>query len=62
MITRTASGASRSVGCWSSRPARKTRRPSARAQYDEELLARIRAVHGVYGARRVWHQLRRDGV
>lgn len=46
--------------------ARKTRRPSARAQCDEELLARIRAVyeanHGVYGARRVWHQLRRDGV
>ena len=46
--------------------AHKTRRPSARAQRDEELLARIRAVHeanhGVYGARRVWHQLRRDGV
>jgi len=46
--------------------ARKTRSPLARALRDEELLARIRAVHeanhGVYGARRVWHQLRRDGV
>jgi transposase InsO family protein len=46
--------------------ARKTRPASARTLRDEELVDRIRRVHeashGTYGARRVWHQLRRDGV
>jgi putative transposase len=40
--------------------------PSARAVADEQLLEQIRRVHadnyGVYGARKVWHQLRREGV
>jgi putative transposase len=39
--------------------------PSARAVRDAGLLAEIRRVHaanfGVYGARKIWHQLRRDG-
>ena len=39
--------------------------PSARAVRDAGLLAEIRRVHagnfGVYGARKVWHQLRREG-
>jgi putative transposase len=39
---------------------------SLRAARDEVLLARIEQVHasnyGVYGARKVWHQLHRDGV
>jgi transposase InsO family protein len=46
--------------------ARKTRKPSARMRRDAELVHHIRRVHeashGTYGARRVWHQLRRDGV
>jgi putative transposase len=45
--------------------ARKARPPSARALRDEGLRAKIRLVHesnfGVYGSRKVWHQLRRDG-
>jgi putative transposase len=40
--------------------------PSARAVDDARLLEQIRRVHagnyGVYGARKVWHQLRRDGL
>jgi putative transposase len=40
--------------------------PSARAQRDRELLEHIRRVHGesrgLYGARKVWWQLRREGV
>ncbi|MFL5913626.1 MAG: IS3 family transposase [Gaiellaceae bacterium] len=47
----------------------KTRRPSARVLRDIELLAEIRRVHadpqqgrGLYGARKVWHQLRREGI
>jgi putative transposase len=44
----------------------RTRPPSARQRRDEELLARIRSVHadnyGVYGVRRVWKELRRQGV
>ena len=46
--------------------ARKHRPPSKRAVGDAVLLERIRAVHqasyGVYGARRVWKQLGRDGI
>jgi putative transposase len=46
--------------------ARKTRPASARNLRDAELLARIRRVHedsdGVYGAHKVWKQLRREGV
>jgi putative transposase len=46
--------------------AARCRPPSARAVRDEQLLAAIEAIHatnyGVYGARKVWHQLRRDGV
>jgi HTH-like domain len=43
-----------------------TRPVSARALRDEELMEMIRKVHkenySVYGARKVWWQLRRDGV
>lgn len=46
--------------------ARKRRPPSARAASDMVLLERIRAVHqanyGVYGVRRVWKQLGRQGT
>ena len=46
--------------------AHRRRPPSARATSDAALLARIRQVHaanyGVYGARRVWKQLGREGV
>jgi putative transposase len=46
--------------------AAKARPPSARACRDAWLTERIRAVHaahyGVYGARKVWHELRRQGV
>ena len=46
--------------------AAKTRPPSARAVSDEQLMAQIRRVHegnrGVYGARKVWRQLHRDGI
>jgi putative transposase len=46
--------------------ARKARPPSARAVRDAGLTAKIRLVHeanfGVYGSRKVWHQLRREGV
>ena len=46
--------------------ARKTRTPSAREIRDRQLLAEIRRVHaanyGVYGARKVWKQLNREGV
>ena len=46
--------------------ARKRRPPSARAARDTVLLERIRRVHQTnyhaYGARRVWKQLRRDGI
>jgi putative transposase len=44
----------------------RERDPSERAQRDAELLAHIRRVHaenfGVYGARKVWLQLRKEGV
>jgi putative transposase len=44
----------------------KRRPPSARALRDEELKVDIRRVHeenfGVYGARKVWRQLHREGV
>ena len=46
--------------------AARTRPPSVRAIRDEQLTAEIRRVHqgnyGVYGARKVWHQLRREGT
>jgi putative transposase len=49
--------------------AARDRPPSARAARDEQLLAEIRRVHadpnigrGLYGARKVWHQLRREGI
>lgn len=46
--------------------AAKTRPPSARQIADEALVVEIRRVHfevgrGLYGARKVWHQLRREG-
>ncbi|GAA4638953.1 IS3 family transposase [Actinoallomurus vinaceus] len=45
---------------------RKRRPPSARARRDADLLAQIKQIHtdnyGVYGARRVHQQLRRQGV
>jgi putative transposase len=44
----------------------RQRAPSARALRDAELLVEIRRVHartrGLYGARKVWLQLRREGV
>jgi putative transposase len=47
--------------------AARTRAPSARARRDERVLAEIRRVHGdrrvgrgVYGVRKVWHQLHRE--
>ncbi|MCC2280719.1 IS3 family transposase [Streptomyces sp. ET3-23] len=44
----------------------REKQPSARAVRDEELKEKIRKVHaenyGVYGARKVWRQLKRDGV
>jgi transposase InsO family protein len=46
--------------------AAKTRPPSARAQRDAELVPLIRKVHednlGVYGARKVWAELNRQGT
>jgi putative transposase len=46
--------------------AAKTRPASARSRRDEELTAMIEQIHaanyGVYGARKVWHELRRRGV
>ena len=39
---------------------------SARARRDDEVKTQIRRVHeasfGLYGSRKVWHQLRREGV
>ena len=44
----------------------KSRPPSARSVRDEELKAEIERVHagnfGVYGARKVWRQLKREGI
>lgn len=49
----------------SARRADPSRRPT-RAQRDEELRQEIRRVHetsfGLYGSRKVWHQLRREGI
>jgi putative transposase len=46
--------------------AARGRRPSMHALRDAELTAEIRRVHaaqhGVYGVRKVWHQLRREGI
>ena len=46
--------------------ATKHHTPSTRAQRDAELLKEIHRVHtenlGVYGARKVWHQLKRTGT
>jgi putative transposase len=46
--------------------AAKRRPPSARSVRDAELTEEIRRIHqanyGVYGARKVWHQLRREGL
>ena len=46
--------------------AAKARPRSARQLRDEQLLADIRRIHaanyGVYGARKVWHELRREGI
>jgi putative transposase len=49
--------------------AARNRAPSARARRDGQLTAEIRRVHadpnigrGLYGARKVWHQLRREGI
>jgi transposase InsO family protein len=45
---------------------RRNRPPSARRLRDHQLLAEIRRVHqanyGVYGARKVWKQLNREGI
>jgi putative transposase len=50
----------------SSYHAAKARPTCDRVIRDAELLAQIRRVHGdnygVYGARKVWHQLRREGL
>ncbi len=44
----------------------KSRPPSARQVRDEQLKVQIARVHaanfGVYGARKVWHQLNREGI
>ena len=44
----------------------KARPTCGRVIRDAELLAQIRRVHeenyGVYGARKVWHQLHREGI
>ena len=44
----------------------KSRPPSARALRDEQLKREIARLHGanfgVYGARKVWHQLNREGI
>jgi putative transposase len=44
----------------------KVRPPSARRLRDEQLKVEIARVHrdnfGVYGARKVWHQLNREGT
>ena len=44
----------------------RTRLPSARAKANEQLLARVRASFlasdRTYGARRVWHDMRVEGV
>ena len=46
--------------------AAKARRPSARTVRDEALKAQISRVHadnyGVYGVRKVWRQLQREGI
>ncbi|QYG91743.1 IS3 family transposase [Iamia sp. SCSIO 61187] len=47
--------------------ASKSRPPSARAASDEAMTVEVRRVHGevgrgLYGARKVWHQLRREGI
>jgi putative transposase len=46
--------------------AARSRPPSRRARRDVDLVAEIRRVHqanyGVYGARKVWAQLRREGI
>jgi putative transposase len=46
--------------------AARTRQPCARAVRDAELLTRIRRIHaenyGVYGVRKVWRQLAREGT
>jgi putative transposase len=46
--------------------AAKNRRPSARAVRDEEIKAHISRIHaanyGVYGVRKVWRQLHREGI
>ena len=46
--------------------AAKRRLPSARALHDEKVKVDIRRVHednfGVYGARKVWRQLHREGI
>jgi putative transposase len=46
--------------------AAKTRPASARSRRDEQLTATIEQIHqdnyGVYGARKVWHELHRQGV
>ena len=64
------SGSSRSArSCRSPRPPTtrpSSRPPSARAIRDEELQAEISRVHagnfGVYGVRKVWRQLSREGI
>ena len=44
----------------------REREPSQRTLKDRGLVERIRAIHeenyGVYGARKVWWQLRREGI
>ena len=47
--------------------AAKTRPPSARRERDDALLIDVRRVHfevgrGLYGVRKVWRQLRREGI
>ena len=70
MPTGTGSGSSRSARVLPIAPstyyAVRRRPPSARRRRDEKLKAEIGRVHaehfGVYGARKVWRQLHREGI
>ena len=72
MRTRESSGSSRSAGTLGVAPSTyyavkaRERDPSERALSDERMLVEIRRVHeaskGLYGARKVWWQLEREGI
>ena len=66
IVTVSISGDSGTSGRSSTYYAAKSRPPSARAMRDEGLKPEIERVHrdnfGVYGARKVWLQLGREGI